>query len=140
MTNKNPHAKSCIRVYNADEQSTSVKGFSPLKLEGIPQVDSGCSLSLKESYIQVNTPGLYHFTADMVVISKEPVDVQLFINSTPIAGTLMNIPGCTQKLRYHFETEVCISTCRMNHPKVTIQADSPEAKVSMLNFGALKLA
>ena len=75
MTNKNPHAKSCIRVYNTEEQKVSNKESFVLSLEGIAETDCGCSMTLNDKYVQINNPGLYHISADFNVTycSDSPV-------------------------------------------------------------------
>lgn len=138
MNTKNPHAKSCIRVYNNE----IVKVSDPvvvIDLMGEAQTDCGCSLTLKKDHIQVNTPGLYHFSADVEFSGKTDSVIQLYVDGQSIPSAVASIPSCSSSGLVHIETELCIRTCRMNHPKVYLEA-SDVTEISKVNLGALKLA
>lgn len=141
MKRRNPHAKSCIRVYN-DTPHLLSKCSETLPLEGVIQVYSGCSLELTPSAIVVNNSGLYHFSADITFTPTKGTKaaLRLALNGTPLASTFSQVTTEKGPSTLHVETELCLNTCCMNHPNISVVLEGIEGTVDHLTMGALKLA
>lgn len=138
----NQYAKSCVRVYNNSDQAFTA-ALTPLDLEGTPVVKSGCSLTLNTASIRVNKSGLYHLSADVtytptaagvVIIQfyKDGVALPCAIAQQTVAiGTVYTS---------HIETDLCLVTCCVSHPNITLNISGVTGTVNHTCVGMVKLA
>lgn len=142
MTNTNPYAKSCIRVYNNAAQTISATPVA-LQLAGTAEVESGCSLSLNPSSIRVNKSGLYHFSADVTVnpTAAGIVTAQLYNNGVPIPSAFVRDSAEAGNIApIHIETDLCLGSCCGNRPQITLVVFGVAGTVTNLSMGAVKWA
>lgn len=138
----NQYAKSCVRAYNNTAQAFTAD-LTPLNLEGTPVVNSGCSLTLNTASIRVNKSGLYHLSADVtytpttagvavIQLYKDGVALPCAISRhTVTAGSVYTD---------HIETDLCLTTCCVNRPLITLDISGVSGTVSHTCVGAVKLA
>lgn len=138
----NQYAKSCIRVYNNSAQDFTA-ALTPLNLEGTPVVQSGCSMTLNTTSIQVNRSGLYHLSADVtytptaagvaiIQLYKDEVALPCAIaQHTVVAGSVYTD---------HIETDLCLATCCVNRPLITLDISGVAGTVNHTCVGMVKLA
>ena len=142
LYNKNPYAKSCIRVYNATAQ-TITDAVQTLILEGTPIVNSGCSLTLNTSGITINKSGLYHISAD-VTISPTTAGtsvIQLYKDGVAIPCAIAQDTAEADNIfTAHIETDLCLNVCCVNQPVITLVVSGVAGTVTNVCVGALKLA
>ncbi len=140
--NRNPYAKSCVRVYNNSVQPV-FENPATLTLEGTPVVESGCSLTLNPSSIVINNSGLYHLSADVTftAVSKGNSVIQLYMDGLPLpCAVAKDFTESGNTFTTHVETEVCVQTCCMKHPAITLVTSGVDGEVSHTCVGVLKLA
>lgn len=140
--NNTPYAKSCIRVYNNAPQ-TVTDAAQVLNLEGTPVVDSGCSLTLNTAGITVNKSGLYHFSADvtMAPTAAGTSTIQLYKDGVALPCAIAQDTAETgNTFTTHVETDLCINTCCVNHPVITLVASGVAGTITHTCVGAVKLA
>lgn len=140
--NKNPYAKSCIRVYNSVPQ-TVTDAAQTLVLEGTPVVDTGCSLTLNTSGITINKSGLYHLSADVVFTptAAGTSTIQLYKDGVALPCAIaQDTAEASNTFTAHVETDICVNTCCVNQPVISLVATGVAGTVNSLCVGALKLA
>ncbi len=140
MTNQ--YAKSCIRVYNNASQAFTA-ALTPLNIEGTPVVESGCSLHLNTANIRVNKSGLYHLSADVTYTATAAgtVVVQLYKDGVALPCAISQQTVTANGVyTAHVETDLCLNTCCVNHPLITLGISGVAGTVSHTCVGAVKLA
>lgn len=138
----NQYAKSCIRVVNSTDQAFTATP-SPLLLEGTPVVESGCSLCLNASSIQVNKSGLYHISADVIVTPTAAglLTFQAYNNGIAIPSALsQETVAAGSAYTIHIETDLAINTCCVSRPVITFELSGVAGNVNNLSAGVVKLA
>jgi hypothetical protein len=139
---KNPYAKSSVRVYNANPQVVT-DAATTLTLEGTPVVDTGCSLTLNAGGISVNKSGLYHLSADVTFTpaAAGTATIQLYKDGVPLPCALSQTTAvAATTFTTHIETDLCINTCCVNSPVITLVISGVAGTVNRLCAGVLKLA
>ena len=142
MNCNSPYAKSCIRVDNPVDQPFTA-AVAPLTLEGTPIVNSGCSLVLNRASIQVVKSGLYHFSADVIITPTAAglVTFQLYKDGAALPCAIAQETVATgDAYSMHIETDLCINTCCVSNPFITVTIGGVTGTVNNLCVGALKLA
>lgn len=138
----NQYAKSCIRAYNNSPQAFTA-ALTPLNIEGTPVVKSGCSLSLNMASIRVNRSGLYHLSADVTYTPTAAgvAIIQLYKDGValPCAISQQTVTADTIYTS-HIETDLCINTCCVNHPLITLDISGVAGTVNHTCVGMVKLA
>jgi len=106
-------------------------------------VQSGCSLTLNTASIRVNKSGLYHLSADVtytptaagvaiIQLYKDGVALPCAISQrTVTAGTVYTD---------HIETDLCLTTCCVNRPLITLDISGVAGTVNHTCVGMVKLA
>lgn len=138
----NQYAKSCIRVYNNATQAFTAD-TTPLNLEGTPVVNSGCSLTLNTASIRVNKSGLYHFSADVTYTPTAAgvVTIQLLKDGVVLpCAVSRHTTAAGSVYTDHIETDLCLNTCCVNRPLITLSIGGVAGTVSHTCVGAVKLA
>ena len=138
----NQYAKSCIRVYNITPQVVTADAQT-LNLEGTPVVKSGCSLTLNTASITVNKSGLYHFSADVTITPTAAGTsvIQFYKDGVALSCAIaQNVSEVGNTFTTHIETDLCLNTCCVNHPVISLVASGVAGTVNRLCVGALKLA
>lgn len=141
--NKNPYAKSCVRIRNSSSQTLSAITPTTLVLQGTTVTDSGCSLTLNGSGITVNKSGLYHFAADVTVnpTAAGTAVIQLFKDGVALPCAVSITTATTGTIfTTHVETDLCLNACCASNPVITLVASGVAGTVTNLCVGALKLA
>lgn len=142
MSCNNTYAKSCVRVYNNTAQAFTASP-TVLNLEGVAVVDSGCSLTLNTANITVNKSGLYHFSADVTYTPTAAgvAIIQLYKDGValPCAIAQQTI-AAGDVYTSHIETDLCINTCCITHPSITVDISGVAGTVNHICAGAVKLA
>lgn len=142
MSCKNQYAKSCIRVYNPVPQTVPATA-TVVNLEGTPVVDSGCSLTLNTASVQVNKSGLYRFSADVIFTptAAGTLTVQLYQDGVAIPSAIARDSAeAANTVPIHVETDLCLNTCCVNRPVITLVVSGVAGSVANVSFGAVKLA
>lgn len=142
LCNKSPYAKSCIRVYNSTAQTVTATA-TPLVLEGTPVVDSGCSLTLNASSITINKSGLYHLSADVsfTPTAAGTFTVQLYKDGVALPCAISQDTAETGNgFTSHVEIDICVNTCCVNQPQITLVVSGVDGTVTLTCVGAFKLA
>lgn len=138
----NQYAKSCIRAYNNMDQAFTA-ALTPLNLKGTPVVQSGCSLTLNTASIRVNRSGLYHLSADVTYTPTAAgvVIIQLYKDGValPCAIAQQTVTAGTVYTD-HIETDLCINTCCVNRPLITLDISGVDGAVNHTCVGMVKLA
>lgn len=138
----NQYAKSCVRAYNNNPQTFTATP-TQLNLEGIQVVDSGCSLRLDDASIRVNKSGLYHLSADVTYTPTAAgvVILQLYKDwvALPCAIAQQTVTA-GDVYTSHIETDLCLTTCCVNHPLITLDISGVTGTVNHTCVGAVKLA
>lgn len=138
---RSPYAKSCIRVYNDTPQVVTADA-TPLILEGIPVVYSGCSLTLNTGSVTVEKSGLYHLSADVTITPSAAGTLIVQLNKDGVALPCAVTRGAvsTNPITVHVETDLIINTCCINQPVITVVTRGVAGTVNHVCAGALKLA
>lgn len=140
--NKNPYAKSCIRVYNPVDQAFTAADTT-LVLQGTSVVNSGCSLTLNPSSIQVNKSGLYHISGDVIITPTAAglVTFQLYKDGVALPCAIaQETVASGNAYSLHIETDICINVCCVNNPSFTFVMSGVTGTVNNLSVGMVKLA
>lgn len=141
-TMNNQYAKSCVRVYNNSDQAFTA-ALTPLNLEGTPVVNNGCSLTLNTDNIRVNRSGLYHLSADVTYTPTAAgvAIIQLYKDgmALPCAIAQQTVTAGTVYTD-HIETDLCLNTCCVNRPLITLNISGVAGTVNHICAGAVKLA
>lgn len=140
---KSPYAKSCVRVYNNAAQAFVADPASIIALQGDVVVDSGCSLDLNASSVQIVKSGLYHISADVTFTptAAGEVAVQLYKD-----GIAMPCAISTEEVvadvvyTTHIETDILVSVCCINQPSISVRIGGVAGTVNHICAGVLKLA
>lgn len=138
----NQYAKSCVRAYNTTPQTVTATPQA-LAITGTPVTETGCSLELNPSSITVNKSGLYHIAAD---ITFSPTDAgtsifQLYKDGIALPCAIAQDTAETGNVfTAHIETDLCINTCCVSHPAITLVASGVAGTVIRTCVGMLKLA
>lgn len=138
----NQYAKSCVRAYNNTPQTFTATP-TQLNLEGVQVVESGCSLRLDDASIRVLRSGLYHISADVtftptaagvaiIQFYKDGVALPCAIAQHTVAD------GSVYTL--HIETDLCLNTCCVSCPIITLNVSGVTGTVNHTCVGAVKLA
>lgn len=140
---KSPYAKSCVRVYNNAEQAFVADPATIIALQGDVVVDSGCSLKLNASNVQILKSGLYHISADVTytpTAAGEAV-VQLYRDgiAMPCAISAETVAADTIYTT-HIETDILVNVCCINQPSITVRIGGVAGTVNHICAGVLKLA
>lgn len=138
----NQYAKSCIRVYNNTAQAFTA-ALTPLNLEGTPVVNSGCSLTLNTASIRVNKSGLYHLSADITYTPTAAgvVILQLYKDGVALPCAIaQQTVAAGDVYTSHIETDLCLTTCCVNHPLITLDISGVAGTVNHTCVGMVKLA
>ncbi len=138
----NQYAKSCIRTYNNSPQAFTA-ALTPLNIEGTPVVKSGCSLSLNTASIRVNRSGLYHLSADVTYTPTTAgvAIIQLYKDGVALPCAISQQTVTTGTVyTAHIETDLCLSTCCVNHPLITLDISGVAGTVNHTCVGMVKLA
>ena len=139
---KNQYAKSCIRVYNANPQTVTAAAQT-LNIEGTPVVDSGCSLTLNTAGITVNKSGLYHFSADVTLTPAAAGTsvIQLYKDNVALPCAIaQDVSEVGNTFTTHIETDLCLNTCCVNRPVISLVVSGVAGTVNRTCVGAVKLA
>lgn len=142
MCYNNQYAKSCVRVNNPADQAITAAA-TPLVLEGTPVVETGCSLCLNTSSIQVKKSGLYRISADLIVTPTAAglLTFQAYNNGVAIPSALaQQTVAAGDAYTIHIETELLINTCCVNNPIITFETSGVAGNVNNISAGMLKLA
>lgn len=142
MSYNNVYAKSCVRVYNNTTQAFT-DALTPLTLKGVPVVESGCSLTLNTDNITVNKSGLYHFSADVTFTPSAAgvAIVQLYKDGVALPCAISQETVASGSVyTEHVETDLCINTCCMTRPSITVDISEVAGTVNHICAGAVKLA
>lgn len=138
---RSPYAKSCIRVYNDTPQVVTADA-TPLILEGVPVVYSGCSLTLNTGSVTVEKSGLYHLSADVTITPSAAgtLIVQLNKDGVVLPCAVTRDIVSTNPITVHVETDLIINTCCINQPVITVVTRGVAGTVNHVCAGVLKLA
>lgn len=139
---RSPYAKSCVRVYNNTPQVVTADA-TPLVLEGVPVVYSGCSLTLNTGSITVEKSGLYHLSADVTVTpgAAGALIVQLYRDGVALPCAISTDAVLADSpITVHVETDLIINTCCISQPVITVVTRGVAGTVNHVCAGALKLA
>lgn len=138
---RSPYAKSCIRVYNDTPQVVTADA-TPLILEGIPIVYSGCSLTLNTGSVTVEKSGLYHLSADVTITPSAAgaLTVQLNKDGVVLPCAVTRDTVSANPITIHVETDLIINTCCINQPVITVVTRGVAGTVNHVCAGVLKLA
>lgn len=114
-TNKNCHAKSCVRYYNNNAQAFT-DNATTLSIAGSRVVDSGIAIEADANSYTVTKRGLYHIAVDIEFISTAGlVTVQAFLDGVPLPCTLTKITGVANIENVgHLETDLQFDSCCCN--------------------------
>lgn len=138
----NQYAKSCIRAYNNTDQAFTT-ALTPLNLEGTPVVQSGCSLTLNTASIRVNKSGLYHLSADVTYTPTAAgvVTIQFYKDGVALPCAISQHTVAAESVYTdHIETDLCLNTCCVNRPLITLDISGVAGTVNHTCVGAIKLA
>lgn len=140
---KSPYAKSCVRIYNNAEQTFVSDPATIIALQGDVVVDSGCSLKLGASNVQILKSGLYHISADVTYTPTAAGEaaVQLYRDGIALPCAISTetvVVGNTYTT--HIETDLMMSVCCVNQPSITVRIGGVAGTVNHICAGVLKLA
>ena len=138
----NQYAKSCIRAYNNMDQAFTA-ALTPLNLEGTPVVQSGCSLTLNTTSIRVNKSGLYHLSADVTYTPTAAgvATIQFYKDGVALPCAISQHTVVAESVYTdHIETDLCLNTCCVNRPLITLDISGVAGTVNHTCVGAVKLA
>lgn len=140
--NKNPYAKSAVRVFNTAAQPFTAD-TTTLTIEGTPVVDTGCSLCLNPASITVDKSGLYHLSADVTFTPTAAgvAIVQLYRDGVALPCAISQLTVAAGTIyTTHIETDLCINTCCVNRPSISLRIGGVAGTVNRTCVGAVKLA
>lgn len=138
----NQYAKSCIRVYNNTPQAFTA-AVNPVNIEGTPVVNSGCSLTLNTASIRVNKSGLYHLSADVTYTPTAAgvAVIQLYRDGVALPCAIaQRTVAAGSVYTDHVETDLCLNTCCVNRPLITLNVGGVTGTVNHTCAGVVKLA
>lgn len=153
---RNPARKSCVHTFNAAAQSVPAT-LTSLAI-GSPVTYTGVSLTAEANGVQVNTPGLYSFEADVVytgaattsstssdstttAAANNVVTVQLYNGTTalPCNKAQATVNG-NATATLHVETSLVIDTVTEGNPTIGVGISGESGTVTFVSFTATKLA
>lgn len=138
----NQYAKSAVRAYNNAVQPFTAAN-TQLTISGTPVVNSGCSLTLNPTNINVNKSGLYHFAADVTYTPTAAgvVTIQLYQNGVALPCAIsQQTVAAGSTYTNHIETELCLRSCCVNNPTITLVIGGTTGNVTHTCVGGFKLA
>lgn len=156
------YQKSCIRCYDNENQDLNTVA-TPVSIDGVTVVDSGCSIQLQNQGFQIVKSGLYHISADVTVTagstssasatsssattissasSSNLVTVQLYKSNQalPCAIAKATVSGTDT---IHVETDLYLVACCAQQPVITVNVNGATAVTNAITHvcaGCTKLA